>query len=236
MSADIIIVNYNSKECLTRCLESIEKYTVYPYQLIIIDNNSNDGSQSYLKNITTAKVIFNNRNRGCAAGWNQGIETGKNEHIVLLNPDTLVTPGWLTQLIRTAETDNMIGVVGTKHLNENNEIIHAGVIKKNGKLINRKSGINSPTTFNHAIDVDRIYGACFMIKRSLIPVLGLFDERYFLYGEETDYCLKARKKGYRIMYSPVAIYHFCEGSKIPRLKRRQLQHQSIKLFRDKWGN
>jgi GT2 family glycosyltransferase len=235
LSVDIIIVNYNTQKYLKNCLNSIYQNTEYPFNIIIVDNNSTDGSRQYLKNLKNIKTIINTKNIGCAAGWNMGIKEGNNKYIVLLNPDTIVTPGWLYPLVKTAVSDPKISIIGTKHVNANEIVIHAGVIKENNKLINRSGVRDNPGIFSNSIDIEAVFGACFMIKRDLIPVLGLFDERYFLYAEESDYCINARKKGYRIVYCPSKIYHFERGAPMNPENRHFYHKKSIELLNKKWG-
>ncbi|QTL99459.1 glycosyltransferase [Iocasia frigidifontis] len=235
LAVDIIIVNYNSLPHLKKCLHSIYTNTDYPYNIIIIDNNSTDKSREFLARLNNITVVYNQKNRGCAAAWNQGIKKGSNNFIVLLNPDTEVTIDWLYPLVKTAAANQDIALIGTKHVNENEAVIHAGVIKKNNEFIIRKHPRDNPDVYNEPGDVARIHGACFMIKRELIPKLGYFDERYFLYSEETDYCLNAQNKGYRIYYYPVKIYHYEKGASIDQQKRQKIRLESIDKFKKKWG-
>lgn len=236
LAVDIIIVNYNSHSYLKKCLQSIKKYTAYPHNIIIVDNNSTDNSKEYLATLNDIIVIYNQQNKGCAAAWNQGIKMGENRYIVLLNPDTEVTPNWLYPLVKVASANKDIAVIGTKHLNKDEGVIHAGVLEIEGKNINRRATYDSPDTFAKPQEVSRIYGACFMIKRDLIPQLGYFDERYFLYAEETDYCLNARKKGYRVYYYPVKIYHYEKGARIDNKKRQEMKLKSVHEIKRKWGD
>lgn len=235
LAVDIIIVNYNSLNYLEKCLQSIQEHTAYPYNIIIIDNNSTDNSQKYLVTLNNIIVIYNQKNKGCAAAWNQGIKAGGNRYILLLNPDTEVTPDWLYPLVKTSSANDDIAIIGTKHVNEKEEVIHAGVIRKNANKIIRRAYHDNPKTYAKPQDVIRIHGACFMIKRDLIPQLGYFDERYFLYSEETDYCLNAREKGYRVYYYPVKIYHYEKGARIDDKKRQEIRLESIRKFEEKWG-
>lgn len=238
-SVDIIIVNYNTQEYLKDLIRSIKRHTRYPYRLIIIDNKSTDNSKDYLDQIKArgVKVIYNQSNLGTSKAWNQGIKLGSGKYIMILNPDTRVTPNWLTRLIAYAEEDEKIAIVGTKQVNQNNMIVHAGVIEKNGQAIARGIGEKDhPGKFNKPVDCLHICGACLLIKRKHIPVLGYFDERYFLYAEETDYCRHARLVGFRVICTPVTITHFTEGSPLNRNKRHQMHMKSVDLYNQKWAN
>ncbi len=235
---DIIIVNYNTLKYLKNCLESIKTQTTYPYRLLIIDNNSQDGSKAFLKSLNQGdvSVILNGQNLGCAKAWNQGIKMSKGKYILFLNPDTIVNSGWLTSMVECAESDSQIAVVGNKQVNEYGRIIHAGVVYENGTLVYRGYGEqNDSNKYNQVWDCVDVCGACYLIKRSIIQKIGLFDERFFMYAEETDYSYRAREKGFRVVYCPVTIIHYKDGSPISDQKRQTLHMRSRKLFEQKWG-
>lgn len=236
-SVDIVIVNYNTKEYLRDCIESIHRNTRYPYRLIIIDNQSTDGSLNYLRELRRQghRVLFNRENLGCAKAWNQGIRLGQGEYILLLNPDTLLTSGWLTQMVACAESDPQIAVVGNKQVDQRGRILHAGLVEEAGKAVFRGAGErDQPGKFAQVCDCIDVCGACYLIKRQLLAKIGYFDERFFLYAEETDYSLRARKLGYRVVYCPVTITHFKDGAPISPEERQRLHQQSCRLFDEKW--
>ncbi|AZR72016.1 hypothetical protein BBF96_00500 [Anoxybacter fermentans] len=235
--ADIVVVNYNTRSFLEGCIKSIKEYTHYPYHLIIIDNNSRDGSRAFIDKLQQkgATVIYNQKNLGCAKAWNQGIRSGKGKYIVFLNPDTLVTPGWLTKMVACAESDKRIAVVGNKQINANGIIIHAGVVEKDGQAIYRGVGEkDDPGKFDQVCDCIDVCGACYLIKREYISKIGYFDERFFMYAEETDYSFRARALGLRVVYCPVTIVHFKDGAPISFKQRQRIHQRSCRLFKKKW--
>ncbi|AZR72018.1 hypothetical protein BBF96_00510 [Anoxybacter fermentans] len=237
-NVDIIIVNYNTCSFLKKCIKSIEEHTRYPYRLIIIDNNSKDGSKEYLDRLKQkgVTVIYNNENLGTSKAWNQGIKIGKGKYILFLNPDILVTPYWLTKMVACAESDKKIAVVGTKQVDQNGNIIYAGVIEKDGQYIFRGRGEkDEPTKYNQICDCATVSGACYLIKREYLSKIGYFDERFFMYAEETDYSYRARLLGYRVVYCPVTIIHYREGTPINPEKRYQMRQKSDKIFNEKWA-
>ena len=98
----IIIVTYNSKEDIFNCIDSIQKSTCMPYEIIIVDNDSSDGTQNYLREVEKQyhiRIIFNSRNLGFSVSTNQGIKASHGEYLVLLNPDTIVTKDWAWHLM-----------------------------------------------------------------------------------------------------------------------------------------
>lgn len=234
---DIVIVNYNTLGYLKKCLASIKDCTRYPYHLIIIDNQSTDGSKLYLKRLSQqgVQVIINQKNLGCAKAWNQGIRKSSGKYILFLNPDTLVTRGWLKTMVACSEDDSQIAVVGNKQVNERGLIMHAGVLEKEGKAFMRGVGErDSPEKYNHICDCLDVCGACYLIKRRWIERIGYFDEQFFLYAEETDYSMRVRALGLRVVYCPVKIIHFGQGAPINPSLRRKIHQQSCQLFDQKW--
>lgn len=233
---DIVVINYNTLEFLRGCLESIKLYTDYPYQVMVVDNASTDGSVEFLLGYPDIKVILNKENRGYGRACNQGITAGNGKYILFLNSDTRVTPGWLKPLVECARSDSNIAVVGNKQVNKDHKIVGAGVVGTYGKPVQRGWGIpDGPGVYDQQTDCLAVCGACFLIKRELLPVLGMLDERYFFYFEETDYCYNAKAKGYRVVYCPQStIYHYFEGSPCQREDRIKHFITSDRLFRAKW--
>ncbi len=235
---DIIIVNYNTCSFLKKCVDSILKHTNYPYRLIVIDNNSKDDNKKYLSQLKHKgfTVVFNNENYGSSKAWNQGIRLGQGKYILFLNPDTLVTSGWLGKMVHCAKSDPKIAVVGAKQIDQNGNIIYAGVIEKDNKYIFRGRGEKDhPHKYNQICECITVSGACYMIKRENIPKIGYFDERFFLYAEESDYSYRTRLLGFKIVYCPVTIIHYKEGAPISNKERRDLRLKSDKIYQEKWA-
>ncbi len=239
---DLVIVNYNTLDYLKKNIESIKKHTELPYQLIVVDNGSNDGSLKYLRKMTDILLIENEENLGYAQACNQGILAGNGEYIILLNSDIEVTAGWLNPLIETAREEDT-AVVGPKLINKEGEIVGAGVKVLDEKGSPRGWKIkDGPDIYSKKEEVLSVGGACYLIKRELLPILGLFDEGYFFYYEEFDYSLRAREKGYKVIYNPEStIYHHHEGSlkagDVPgRTIRNNYFSNSRKRFLHKWSD
>ena len=110
--ASIVIPVFNQLKYTKLCLESIMQNTDYPYELIFIDNGSTDDTPEYLHKVHNARVIRNERNLGFPKAINQGIRESRGRYVVVLNNDTLVTPSWLSRMVRCAERDERIGIVG----------------------------------------------------------------------------------------------------------------------------
>ena len=107
----IIIPVFNLLAYTRECITHIEQYTDLPFELIIIDNGSSDGTKEYLRSLSSAKVIYNSENRGVYVAWNQGIKESRFEHLVIMNNDILVTPHWASALFKYSrkEPDRVVG-------------------------------------------------------------------------------------------------------------------------------
>lgn len=200
----IIIVNLNGKEFTKNCLISIKKNTKYKnYNIVVVDNNSTDGSQKLIKSkFKRVDLIENKSNRGFAGGNNDGIKYAikkyNPDYFYLLNNDTLVEKNWLTEAIKTAEMSKKIGIVGSKQLNfEKKPSISAGKINIFG--VKYYWG-------NKDKEVTWVSGAGMLIKKEVFLRVGFFDEIYNpAYYEETDLEKRAIQKGFKAYHSSKSI-------------------------------
>lgn len=235
--ADLIMITYNSERFLPSIFHFIKDKTNYPYHLIVIDNNSTDQSRAYLSRLKQKDsikdrmtLILNPQNIGVSKAWNKAMDLCNGKYVVFLNPDLKLTRGWLEKMVSCAERHPKAAVVGAKILNYDGTINHAGFLKG----VRGRGEKDGPGKYDTETEVHGIQGSCFLVKRSVFPVVGKFDERFFVYGEEDDFCLRARKAGFTVMYCPVPIYHFREGSAIPRKERINLRMTSWKKYKEKW--
>jgi len=204
----IVIVSYNKRDLLAKCLDSIEENTSEPeYEIIVVDNGSKDGTDELLKErYPRVKIIRNETNVGFAKANNQAMrEALKNgpKYFFLLNNDTTVHRGWLEEAVKLAESQADIGIVGGKLLFPDGKIQHAGgILSPKGPLHVRIRQDNSDL-YDRVAEVDFVLGAALLIKRDVIEKIGLFDEGFSpAYFEEVDWCTRARRSGYKILYSP----------------------------------
>jgi GT2 family glycosyltransferase len=238
--ADIVIVSYNTRKYLGECLDSIGANTgiTQDYQVWVVDNGSTDNSNSEIKIRPWVNGILSRSNRGYAWACNQGIKAGSGNYIFLLNSDVMVTPGWLTPLITTLASSPEVAVVGPRLVNPEGLLVGVGVVGTNARPIIRGWGEpDEPQRYHEPIAVLSVCGACMGIKRSLLPVLGVFDEHYFHYFEETDYCYNARYHGYSVIYCPFSkVIHRVSGScRNTKILREYYRKGSI-YFQQKWAD
>jgi GT2 family glycosyltransferase len=233
------MVTYNSRRFLPDFFTSLSQNTSYPFRLIVIDNYSTDHSRDYLSRISRThplkrhlKLVFNSRNLGLAKAWNQGIKLGDSAYLVFLNPDIILTSGWLNRLVDCAKRKPQAAVVGAKIVNYNGIIAHAGFLNK--LVLGRGQPVDN-SLWNLEMEVDGIHGCCFLVKRAFLSEYGAFDERFFLYAEEDDLCTRVKNAGYQVVVCPVPIYHYGAGSAVSPKRRAQYHQASLKKFVEKWN-
>lgn len=211
----IILVNYRAITLTLECINSLQKITYQHYKILVIDNSPDEGLDEELKKKFPSVIMLkSDKNSGFTGGNNIGIKYAMGteaEYIVLLNNDTTVEKNFLEPLIETFK-DKSVGLATGKimHAIEENKIWYGG-----GK-INwiRGSGITfgSGKSDNYDYDIKRevtfASGCLFCLKRDVIEKIGMLDEEYFTYQEDTDYCVRLNRNGFNIIYEPKSIiYH-----------------------------
>jgi len=214
----VIIVSYNSQGYLKSCLDSlIAASPDLDYEIIVVDNNSTDGSAALVKKkYAHVRLIQNSSNEGFSKATNQAIRFSSSAHILLLNSDCEVFGGSLEKMIDFASVHEKIAVLGPKILNSDGSLQLScrkfpSFFTAAAHLI--MSSLNPNNSFsNHYkmahIDksrpfaVDWVSGSCMLIKRAALADTGLFDENYFMYVEDTDLCRRMWQKGWQVYYFP----------------------------------
>jgi GT2 family glycosyltransferase len=227
----VIIVNYNSERFIQGCLESLHNDATPEKEIIIVDNNSTDSSTGIIeRHFPSVKLIRLNKNLGFARANNVGILQSKGRHIILLNPDTKVTPDWLINLIELAESDAKIGILGPKTLRFNGKIIDtAGHMfhHKLGEAWNRGAGEIDQQQYDQETELFGVQFSCALIKREVVEKVGLLDEKMFLYLEDVDYCIRARLCGFKIVYCPKSVIYHYGGGTTPTSKSWQILKHGV---------
>jgi len=202
----IIVLNWNSASDTIECIGSLQKLDYPACEIILVDNGSSDDSESILrKKYPGLEFIQTGTNLGFAGGNNVGIRYALEhggEYVWLLNNDTVVYPDALTEMVRLAQSDPSIGMVGSKifFYAEPDVLWYAGGTfdVKNGGIAGHIGwGQKDSGQFDHVIDVDYITGCSLLVKKKVIDEIGLMPEEYFLYFEETDWNHSAKKAGFR---------------------------------------
>lgn len=209
--ASVILVSYNSKSDLERCLPSLFPTLGDKDEVIIVDNASTDGTYDWLEmNYPQIHSIHSFENLGFGGGNNLGAQYANGKFLVFLNPDTLVEHRWIDALIEALNTNSDVGLATSKVLllNSPDRINTCGNnIHISGITLCR--GLNEPASkYSEREEVTAISGTAFIIRRNLFDRLGGFDESFFMYMEDTDLSLRARLAGYKCLCDPQSVvYH-----------------------------
>lgn len=237
----IVILTYNQLEYTKLCVASIERNTPESHEIIFVDNGSSDGSVAWLENIvsnsTSYHLIKNKTNLGFSKGCNQGIEASVGSYILLLNNDTVVTPGWLSGLLENFDTPN-IGIVGPM-TNKISGIQEWPWCDYNS--LDELDAFSEKFTKTHRyrrIPSRRIVGFCMLFRRSLIEHIGLLDEKFGSGNmEDDDLCLRAALEGYNnLIAGDVFIHHFGSATFIGNsLDYTSAILKNHAVFNEKWS-
>ena len=212
----IVILTWNGKADTLECLASLRDVSYPSLQLIVVDNGSADGTAPAVRqSFPTATVIENSLNLRFAGGNNVGIRDALNhgaEYILLLNNDTTVERDFLQQMVEAALANKGVGMVGPKikYYHDRQRLWYAG-----GRIEWWKGWIShigvreiDHGQYDSRLATDYVTGCCMLVSRELLLKVGMLDESYFIYGEDADWCIRAARAGFRLLYEPHAvIYH-----------------------------
>lgn len=217
----VIIVSWNCRDVLMNCLRSLPGGAgSIAIETIVVDNHSADGSaEAVSREFSDVALIANESNRGFAAANNQAIAIARGRHVLLLNPDTVVEDGALATLAAELDADESIGALGPTLLGANGaNQPSVRVLPSFRAFCDRYTPLRALKVFRRAYerykvrqfdysapaDVASLVGAAIAIPRRVLAEVGLLDERFFLYFEETDLCRRIAEAGYRVRYTPAA--------------------------------
>ncbi|HEY7057124.1 MAG TPA: glycosyltransferase [Vicinamibacterales bacterium] len=240
MKVSIVIPVFNKIEFTRQCLDRIGRHTGdIDHEVIIVDNASSDGTADWFSDPPSVPFPLryhrNAENAGFAKGNNIGAALARGEYLVFLNNDTLVQPGWLTQMIRIAEKDRAVGVVGIKQLFPyTNVLYHTGVVFFPGGIPQHLyPHLDASLSYvNKEREYQAVTGACLLIGRALFQECGAFDEAYVNGYEDTDLCMTVARRGRKIVCCTSAfIYHYGQISE----GRTAADDRNAALFSRKWA-
>ncbi len=195
----IIVLTFNSGKYILDCLNSVKKSSYTNYEIIVVDNGSKDGSADLVKNnFPNVKLVLNEKNLGFTGGNNIGVKHAKGDLIFLLNDDTTINKDLLKTLAEELMSSGKIGVVGPKiyYMDEPEKVWFGG------GMINWAKGEGYHLKSDKKMEVDYITGCALMTRKEIIDKIGLFDNKFFAYYEDADFCRKVKKLGYEIKYIP----------------------------------
>jgi GT2 family glycosyltransferase len=206
-----VILNFNRRDDTLACLASLENSTFTNHKNIVLDVSSSDGSKEAIHStFPEVQIIDITENRGYAGNNNVGIAAALAQGadwIFVLNEDTLLAADCLSHLVEIGESDSEIGIVGPMvyHYDEPNIIQSAGgLLGPYWSSIHLAKNELDKGQFSEPHDVDWISGCGIMLRRGVIEQVGMLDERFFYYWEETEWCLRTKKAGWRVVHVPKA--------------------------------
>jgi GT2 family glycosyltransferase len=243
----IIIVNWNTKDLLKNCLDSITQTVKdISYEVIVVDNGSRDGSAEMLKTgFPHVRLIENSRNLGFAAANNQGLRVMSGRYALLLNTDTVLQKHAVQELFAFMETCPEAAMACGQLLNadgsKQNSIASFPTLLTlltNTPLLEYLMPRKYPSKRHHyvrPIEVDSGIGACLLVRKKAIDAVGELDERYFFFFEETDWAYAMKKAGWKIFHVPTAFIYHLQGQSIGNdVSSRIAFYRSRYLFFRKW--
>lgn len=226
----VIVLNYNGKYFIGKCLQSVFNTTYPNFEVIFVDNASFDNSVEFVKqNFPSSKIIANTHNLHFAEGNNIGIHLASGEYVILLNNDTKVDPNWLNEIFTLMESDPTIGACQCKLLFMDNpkEIDSAGgFINPLGLCEERGKGEVDIQQYDHPDELFHAKGAAFVIRKKVLNEVGMLDKQFLYNSEDVDLCWRIHLKGYKVLFCPKAIVYHNRSSPT----KKCFQSQTIGLF------
>ena len=221
----VIIVTWNVRECLKDCIDSIYRAaTGIAIEIIIVDNNSDDGTPGYVQSMYPGiQVIKNNSNKGFGKACNQGFRAAKGEYILFLNPDTILLDDCLNQTLAFLKSQQDCAFIGCRMLNPDKSLqpsIRKFLTNTNLVMEHVTRFFKPASAMRQKYDylvfphektqvVDWLIGAFLMCPRSIFEALQGFDEEFFMYHEDTDICYRAAQQGKKVyFFADASMIHF----------------------------
>jgi N-acetylglucosaminyl-diphospho-decaprenol L-rhamnosyltransferase len=256
MDLSIVILNYNTRDHLRACLHALQAEGstslaggAIDCEVMVVDNASSDSSADMVAaDFPWVQLIRSPRNGGFAFGNNQALQGCRGRAVLILNPDTLMPPGGIAGLMDRLEDHPEAGVIGPKLLRPDGSM-HLACRRSfptPAVAFYRISGLSrlfpkSPRFGRYnlsyvdpdlPIEVDSVCGACMLVRRTVIDRVGLLDERFFMYGEDLDWCLRTRLMGWTVRYEPGIVVHHQHGASSRKRALRTTYHffRAMDLF------
>jgi GT2 family glycosyltransferase len=253
MSLSIVIVNYNTEKLLQGCLESIYAgANGTPLEVWVVDNDSRDHSVTMVKSLfPQVQVIENPSNVGFSKANNLAISQSRSDYILLLNPDTLILGDAIERMVKFMDAHPEAGIAGCKVLNRDGTLYLpcrrsiptlevafyrltglSRLFPRNRTLARYNLTYEDPDR-THAVEA--VSGAFLMIRRQVVEQIGLLDEQFFMYGEDLDWCLRAKRAGWAALYYPDAqiIHYTRESTKYNSRRAAREFYRAMYLFHRK---
>jgi GT2 family glycosyltransferase len=250
IAVSVCIVSYRVRDLLRDCLRSLYQNTRLSFEVIVVDNASQDGVVEMLQQeYPQIRLVENQDNAGYTRPMNQALRLGRGRYLLQLNPDTLVLPEAIDRLVAFMDQHPEVGICGPKVLNRDLTLqkpcrrgeprpwavltyfLGLSALFPNSPFFSRYLMTYLDEDVTHP--VDGVAGSCMLVRRALIDQIGYLDERYFAYQEDADFCFRARQAGWRVYYMPQAqIIHYGSlgGSRVQPYRSIYEWHRSYFLY------
>ncbi len=214
----ISIVSYRTPDLVGSCLRSVLADLASPLtaEIFVVDNAPGDGTAEMVRSeFPSVRLIESGRNLGFGRANNLAITASRGRYVLVLNPDTVVQPGTLSALVRFADAHPRAGAVGCRLVGEDGSLQHSCFLFPNLRMAwlgffplipldSTRNGRYPEARYQRAFHTQHTLGACLLVRQQAIDEVGAFDERFFMYFEETDWCYRLRQRGWQIYYTPEA--------------------------------
>lgn len=251
MDLSIIILNYNTKEITKQTVESVINTTKnIDYEIFLLDNGSSDGSieffQEEYEQALNINLIFNDENLGFSKANNQAIKKAKGKYVLLLNSDTIVKEECIVKCMDYMDKHPQVGALGPKIVLADGSLDHAckrGFPTPSASLyyiLNLEKFFPKSEKFgryrmshlsNDEInEVDALTGAFMMVRKEVVEKIGALDERFFMYGEDLDWCYRIKEAGWKIIYYPESLLIHLKGQSSRKKRRYKTIYQFHKTM------
>jgi len=240
----VIIVNWNTKELLLSCIESFYRTVKgLSFEIFVVDNGSSDGSpDSVQRRFPEIELIRNRKNLGFARANNEALRRSKGRYALLLNTDVILKEGAVEKLVEFMDCNPTVGIAGGQLINvdgskqnsfDNFPSLAAEALNKSLlRMLFPKRYPSKRVNYSMPIDVHSVIGACMIVRSQSIEEVGLLDEDYFFFLEETDWCYRMRRRGWRVCHVPQAEIVHLQGRTANLVKDRAKieYYRSLYLF------
>lgn len=226
----IIVVNWNTRQLLQKCLQAItENIHDINSEIFVVDNGSSDGSQEMVRvNFPQVNLIENTENVGFAKANNQAIRFSKGKYILLLNSDAFLTSHAVQTMVNELDADQNIGITGAKLIypDGRSQVSYGPLptfMSEVGSLFGLDKLNKTTSSYKGYEETGVVNGACMLIRRSLLDQIGLLDEEFFMFSEEVDLCKRCHQSGSKVVHIPSAVVIHAHGGStglsVQRIKR-----------------
>jgi N-acetylglucosaminyl-diphospho-decaprenol L-rhamnosyltransferase len=245
----IIIVSFNTRDDLARCLESLHRPPPSsPHEIIVVDNASVDGSVGVARQWPDVSIVETGANLGFARANNIGIRASRGDFLLLLNSDTVVPAGAVDGLVQALQQSADVAVVGPRLVDGEgraelsfgamigpfNELRQKALVRGHDRRVPWISRLVERLTRSQHFP-DWVSGACLLVRRADAEAVGLLDERYFMYAEDVDFCAAIRARGRKVLFAPAisVVHHRGRSAAVARVATREAYRRSQLAFYEK---